>query len=149
MDFKMDKLTLLLVLLLLAFVTTGCGKYKVSGKVLFEDDDSPVTRGVITFIGDNVIGSGRIQSDGSYSVGIKTEKDGIPKGDYVVTIETSQPETSGGSGVFANAGAVAFVSITDTQYASSSRSGLTATVPSEDYTFHVKRARQANVPGKK
>ena len=138
MDMKKIKLTFSFALLAMVFVIAGCGKYKVSGKVLFEDDGSPVTRGVISFIGNNVIGSGRIKSDGSFTLGIKSETDGIPKGDYKVTIDTL--DTESGPVTMGSPNSVAFTHIVDTQYASSSRSGLTATVPSKEYTFHVKRA---------
>ena len=131
------------------FVMTGCsGKYKVTGKVLFEDDDSPVTSGVISFYGNNIIGGGRIQPDGSFSAGVKTETDGIPKGEYTVTIMAMRSETvksTAAPGFDANVDVYSFAPLVDAKYGMPSRSGLTATVPSKDYTFRVKRAQQVNV----
>ena len=145
MEFKLINRTLLSALLAMTLIVmTGCsGKYKVAGKVIFDDDDSPVTSGVISFYGNNVIGSGRIQPDGSYSVGVKTETDGIPKGEYTVTIMAMGSETiksAPAQGFDANVDVYSFVPLIDAKYGMPSRSGLTATVPSEDYTFHVKRA---------
>ena len=144
METKMFKRTLFSAFLIATFVMMGCsGKYKVTGKVLFEDDDSPVTLGVISFYGDGVVGSGRINPDGSFSVGVKTETDGIPKGEYGVTITAM--DTVAGKNVsapgFGSVESSSFVSQIDTKYGTVSRSGLTATVPSKEYIFRVERAK--------
>ena len=65
---------------------SGCGsKVSVSGKVTF-DDGSPLTTGEVRFETSGFMSSGKIQPDGTYQLGSISEKDGIPKGTYGVTV---------------------------------------------------------------
>jgi hypothetical protein len=74
---------------LLGFVIllTGCSSNtKVTGKVMFEDG-TPLTTGEVRFeASGGFLASGRIQPDGTYTMGSLTEKDGVPKGSYKVSV---------------------------------------------------------------
>ncbi len=73
------------VLALFAFISGCSSNSQVTGKVIF-DDGTPLTTGEVRFESSGYLGSGQIQSDGTYTVGSKAEKDGIPKGSYQVSI---------------------------------------------------------------
>ncbi|MDO5554319.1 MAG: hypothetical protein Q4G68_11205 [Planctomycetia bacterium] len=68
-------------------LAVGCGKnVPVSGTVVFNDDHSPLTSGVIIF--DNGIQTGRakIEQDGTFIVGFEKNENGIPEGTWRVAI---------------------------------------------------------------
>ena len=82
----MKKKSLVFFVLLLIFVAlAGCGDPKVTGKVTFPDG-SPLTAGQVMFQSEGFIGSGNIQSDGTYSAGKLKDGDGLPPGKYQVFI---------------------------------------------------------------
>ena len=77
------------ILLLSTLLVTGCGQPKVSGKVVFSDDQSPVTHGVVIFHGDNHIARGYI-ADGKYVMESLKKNDGLPPGKYRIAIKETQ-----------------------------------------------------------
>lgn len=83
-----------IVVLFSLLLTTGCGKPKISGTVVYADDGSPVTHGVVIFHRDNTIARGIIKEGGKYVVGSIEDKDGLPKGQYRVSIKETQINTS-------------------------------------------------------
>ncbi|WP_131282331.1 carboxypeptidase-like regulatory domain-containing protein [Blastopirellula marina] len=83
--------TLLAAVLMLHL--TGCSPggiatYPTSGKVTYTDG-SPVTGGLIIFADSeqNISSEGVIESDGSYYMGTYSGDDGVPQGNYQVTIQ--------------------------------------------------------------
>lgn len=78
-----------LCLLALVFLVGCGGNLKLTGKVVFSDDKSPLTSGIVNFISDKGVSRGQIQKDGTYTVGSLKEKDGLPPGDYKVYITSS------------------------------------------------------------
>ena len=82
----MKKKSLAFFVLLLIFATlVGCGDPKVTGKVTFPDG-SPLATGQVMFQSEGFIGSGNIQSNGTYSAGKFKDGDGLPPGKYQVFI---------------------------------------------------------------
>ena len=74
-----------LFLAALTLCVVGCGKnVGMSGKVTFSDDGSPLTKGTICFQSSTGLSRGQMKEDGSFVIGSLEEKDGLPKGDYVV-----------------------------------------------------------------
>jgi len=61
-------------------MAVGCGQPKVNGRVVFSDDQSPVTYGVVFFHGDHGIARGFIQPDGKFTVESLGGNDGLPAG---------------------------------------------------------------------
>lgn len=120
--------------LLFAFFLSLClgcsGKSSVTGTVNFEDG-SPLTKGEVFFESDaGFLGSGKIRSDGAYTVGSEKESDGLPDGTYMVTVrgafdmppvppdaDMSKPETLPKA-----------TQLVDTKFASNATSGLTCEV---------------------
>lgn len=70
-------------------VVAGCGTapggktYKVTGTVKFADG-TPLTKGVINFVGDKVTALSPLQPDGSFSLATNKPNDGAPEGTYKV-----------------------------------------------------------------
>ena len=116
------------------FSIAGCGsKVSVSGKVTF-DDGSPLTTGEVRFETTNFVSSGKIQSDGTYRLGTTSEKDGIPKGSYGVTVHAmGQPELTPG---MRTEHVPPPKSLIDTKFGSTSTSGLTCEVKGST-TFNI------------
>ena len=83
----------LFVLLLVCTSIIGCGKGFVpaGGKVTYEDG-SPVTSGGIVFSSSFFMAEGRIQSDGTYTLFSLKPGDGLPPGQYKVTIGASETD---------------------------------------------------------
>lgn len=77
-----------LCVLLACVFSIGCGSghVGVSGKVTFPDG-SPLTKGEVTFQQGTFAASGKVQPDGTYTIGSLGVKDGLPKGEYVVTVK--------------------------------------------------------------
>ena len=80
-------------------LTVGCGagnKMKVSGTVTFSDDGSPLTVGTVVMESATTRVMGELNDKGFYSVGELTDGDGIPFGEYRVTIAGSREQIPGG-----------------------------------------------------
>lgn len=80
---------------------SGCGnQVKVSGKVLYSDDKSPVTQGTIKLTDGKFAATGSIKPDGTYTVGSVKANDGLPPGEYkVYIIGAEKMETAPGGGL--------------------------------------------------
>lgn len=64
----------------------GCSdNVNVSGKVVFSDG-TPVSKGKAVFENEKYLYSGQIQSDGSFTLGVLKDGEGIPPGKYRVGI---------------------------------------------------------------
>jgi hypothetical protein len=73
------------ILIILFLFLTGCGQIKVSGKVTFPDG-SPLTTGRVIFANETNNYSGKIRQDGSFSIGMLKDGQGIPRGKYKVAV---------------------------------------------------------------
>jgi len=84
------------LLFLFPLLLAGCNGYvRTEGKVIFEDDQSPLTRGVVILQTDTHQAKGEIQPDGTFTVGSFKKNDGLPSGNYRVYLSgtVSEPET--------------------------------------------------------
>ena len=134
------KLLLPAVLVGLIF-TFGCsGNVKLTGKVTFSDDNSPVTTGTVRFETPTFFASGEIKPDGTYVVGTNTLTDGLPKGTYGVVVlaaETMRMETPAPRPGDPPTVSVQSRQLIDTRYASADTSGLTFVVDGRKKTFDI------------
>jgi hypothetical protein len=121
-------------LICLLFLAVGCngGNCSLKGKVVFSDDQSPVTAGTVCFLGKDGLARGNIDQKGNYVVGFTEERDGLPPGTYQVYLTgTELSELVPGS---------SFPKITnliDFKYASAETSELTVEVKSS-MTYNIK-----------
>ena len=70
----------------------GSGGYTVTGKVTFEEDDSPLTVGVVVFDDGTNSASGMINERGEYSLRFGEDNGGVPNGTYSVRITNAMKE---------------------------------------------------------
>lgn len=112
---------------LVAIILTGCdsGKKQISGKVTFSDG-KPVTSGKIIFSTETFQANGTINPDGSYQMGSIGEKDGVPPGEYKVSV----------TGVGRLVG-MTMLSLCDEKYMNPQTSGLTVTVPAPGNKYDI------------
>lgn len=86
------KKNLLFVLILTFGAVIGCGGkglVPVGGKITY-DDGSPVTSGGVAFQTATYMADGQIQPDGTYTLSSIKPGDGLPPGNYKVTIGSSE-----------------------------------------------------------
>ena len=66
---------------------TGCSdKVSLQGRVTFADNGEPVDKGMILFVSGSFQARGNIDQNGNYVAGTISARDGIPKGEYRVTV---------------------------------------------------------------
>jgi hypothetical protein len=123
------------VILTLVFCSLGCGgnKQSLSGTVTFSDGSGPLTTGIVCFEGeDGKTGRGIIDSSGKYIVGFDSHKDGIPKGNYKVTLtNTAQEEGTDKDGM------PIMREVIDRKYSSRGTSGLEFTADGSKKVFDI------------
>jgi len=75
-----------LLLLIIAVTVLGCGGGNVplKGRVVFDDDGSPLIAGTIVFSTPTMMSRGHLDRDGYFSVGTVGAVDGIPPGTYSI-----------------------------------------------------------------
>ena len=118
------------IIILLALAIVGCGgNVGLRGTVVFSDDGSPVTAGMIAFLKDGKIARGTIREDGTYIVGFEREADGLPPGRYEVFLTADVPvgETS--------------ESLIDLRYSRPETSGITIDVDASTKVFNLEVER--------
>lgn len=118
----------------LSLFSVGCGRNpKLTGKVFYSDDNSPVTQGTVIFLSNDYTGRGEIGKNGSYSVYSEKDGTGIPPGTYKVYLDgTDKASVSGGG--------VKLEPLVDRKYTKPDTSGLTITVSkSQVYDLPVER----------
>lgn len=130
---------LLCLFCLISLLFGGCGgNVKVSGKVVFSDDQTPVTKGTIKFTDGKHSATAGIKSDGTYTVGSVKENDGLPPGEYKIFIMGSEKMES------APGGGLPTVTYTiDRKYEKADTSGLVLKVEkSMTYDIEVDRFKK-------
>ena len=122
------------VLILLALnMLSGCnGNSRLSGKVTFSDGE-PVKQGMVIFTTDTFQARGEIQKDGSYTVSSRGKNDGIPQGNYRVSLTgVVKIDTQNGRNPMPFP-----VTICDEKYLKPETSGLTCTIPAAGNRFDI------------
>lgn len=141
----MKKILFTIVLVALAALSFGCnGNSSLSGKVTFADNGDPVTNGSVFFENDKTRSRATIKPDGSYVVGTLKEKDGLPRGTYLVSVSGGYLPQEIPEGVpydEIDFGAIPTISEIDEKYAHSSTSGLTLVVDKGKIVYDIKVER--------
>ncbi|MGL6193598.1 MAG: hypothetical protein ACRC2T_02110 [Thermoguttaceae bacterium] len=129
------------VLVFICLAAVGCnnGNVPLKGKVTFSDDGAPLTSGAVVFEGENIRASGKLDNQGIYVVGTKSDKDGIPPGTYKVALvgagaSDGNMEIQDASGNVGS-GLQIFKAVVDTKFTNPQTSGLTITVDRSTKTF--------------
>ncbi len=133
----------------LLLLITGCSnKVPLGGTVIFSDDGTPLTRGVVFFQSKELVAQGAIKPDGTFRVGTDTLTDGLPRGTYKVYISGAEqvefvpyqmgPEQAMRQNV---------TPLIDPKYSNQETSDLTFVVDGRTRKFDIKVDR-ANLTGK-
>ena len=130
----MQKQILLIVMIVVSVFSVGCGKnLKLSGRVYYVDDNSPVPQGTVIFSNSEYTGRAQIGKDGSYSVHSESQGYGIPPGTYKVYLDGTDKATVEGGGI-------KLEPLVDKKYVSPTTSDLTLTIDkSQKYDIPVER----------
>ena len=114
-------------------IFAGCsGKIGLSGKVVFSDDGSPLTVGVVCFEKPGFVARGNIQPDGTFVVGSIRDTDGLPPGSYQVYISEARKLISGDG-----EGDSVYEQLVDPKFTSAATSGITVEITSTTRNFEV------------
>jgi len=132
-----------MTLLLSAFFVGCSGQPGLKGKIVFSDDKTPVTHGMVNFVSDKGIARGTIQENGTYVVGSAKTNDGLPVGTYKIYFtdtEHYEPPAPG-----SGAGLPKITPLIDKKYSSAETSGLTVEVKrSMTYDIELDRYKGAS-----
>lgn len=123
---------LALFLVLLFVVGCGSGQVPLGGTVTFEDG-TPLTVGSVCFASATVSVRGDIDSQGKYTVGTLTDKDGLPPGTYKVYISGATEETPPQGGGLVGSTRL----LIDSRYANEASTPLTLEVPAPNNRFDI------------
>ena len=129
----------------------GCSNnVPLKGQVVYSDNGEPVTKGLIMFESSKFMSRGEIQQDGTFVVGSLKGNDGIPPGDYRISIvgaiesrEVAPPRGAAAQSGVAAARPMSITPLIDPKYERVSTSGLTLTVDrsTREHTVVVDRAK--------
>ena len=77
-----------LISLLFLLTVLGCGSshVKMSGRVVYEDDGSPLTTGTVLLCTPTMQARGHLDKNGYFDVGTLGDRDGLPPDTYEVAI---------------------------------------------------------------
>ena len=117
----------------------GCGgNPKVKGKVVFSDDKTPLTQGVVNFVSDKGIARGELDKEGNFVVGSEKVSDGLPPGNYRVYLSSTELYKTDAAG---NLAGIEY--LIDKKYEEASTSDLTVEVKkSMTYNIEVDRFKK-------
>ena len=133
------------VAIFLGMAVVGCGQnHSLKGKVTYKDG-TPITTGLVNFESGISLSRGRIQPDGSYTVGTLKDTDGIPKGTYKVYITGAEVpnETQGNTRVTLDSMGnpiqqmVGYRQLVDRKYMTAGTSPITCEIPAEKNHFEI------------
>lgn len=110
---------------------SGLDTHPVSGKVTIKGGE-PVKKGIVQFSNGTYTSIGGIETDGSYTMSSAGEDDGVPPGTYkVVVLNTNLPDIKDDGSM------VEIPPVIDARYESPDNSGLTVTVPGDNYDLEL------------
>ena len=131
----------LLLSLSVLLIAAGCGrKVSFGGKVTFSDDGAPLTSGTVFFESPTLAAQGKINTDGTYTVGTDKMADGLPAGTYQVYLVGTEhteikamPDGKSQSEIR--------TPVIDPKYSSAGTSGLSVTVGGGTKKFDIQVER--------
>ena len=117
----------------------GCGgNPKIKGKVVFSDDKTPLTQGVVNFVSDKGIARGELDKEGNFVIGSVKANDGLPPGNYRIYLTNTELYKTDAAG---NLAGIEY--LIDKKYEEANTSGLTLEVKkSMTYDIEVERLKK-------
>ncbi len=87
---------MMLCVVLLSVFIIGCNNNpKISGRVTFSDDQSPLDHGTVIFLKSDYTARGEIKKDGTYSISSEVDGKGLPKGTYKIYLDGTEDYVNG------------------------------------------------------
>ena len=115
------------------FVVAGCSQnVPLGGKVVYSDDDSPLTVGEVCLETENFTARGALGSDGTYTIGSLKDTDGLPPGTYLVSIFGATRTEMGADGMPIS------IPLIDRKFFRGATSGLTVEAKAGNRRFDFK-----------
>jgi len=139
----------ILLLCVLAVHVAGCGSgIKVRGKVTYEEG-TPLESGMVIFSSGTEEFTGKINKDGSYTMGKLKANSGIPQGTYKVCVRSVEKLT--GRTIKLSGGGMEVdeperYSTVESKFLRADSSGISIAVPGDSYDFSV--GKELPVPPK-
>jgi len=120
------------LLLLFALVALGCSRnFQMKGRVVFEDDGSPLTVGIVLLCSPTMQSRGSLDKDGYFVIGTLRDKDGLPPGTYTVAIAGAVEDLPDGN----------FRALLEDKWYSPTTSGITLTIDKSIKDYEIKVTR--------
>lgn len=125
---------MVLVFSLLAVLATGCGSgfTPFGGRVCFSDG-TPLPKGQVRFVSQTHMATGVIQPDGSFQLGSLDVGDGLPPGEYRITIVGAVEETIDPATTYV----ISSKPLIDKRYEENETSGLTCVVTESKRDYQI------------
>jgi hypothetical protein len=131
---------IILLLSLFALCAVGCsGNVSMGGRVTYSDTGEPVEFGTVSFSSLTKQSRGEIKENGKYVIGTFGDKDGLPRGEYSVTVFASKSDP----GESDQPGRTTHIDLIDPKYQNPATSGLKAVVDGKTKTFDIQVERAA------
>ncbi|GHT17292.1 hypothetical protein FACS1894189_2880 [Planctomycetales bacterium] len=111
----------------------------MGGRVTYTDTGEPVEFGTVSFSSQTKQSRGNIKEDGRYVIGTFGDKDGLPPGEYSVTVYAVKTETAdtGKDGRASKPVNSVRINLVDTKYSDPKTSGLKFVVDGKTKTFDI------------
>jgi len=139
-------LPLVFVGLAIGMSVLGCGTGNVplKGKITYADGTS-INAGMVNFASETSLSRGKIQPDGSYTVGTLKDGDGIPKGVYKVYITGAEVAMDADSSKTSRKDSMgnpvqtmaAYRKLVHPKYMTTSQSPISCAIPVENNRFDI------------
>ena len=128
----------------LILMLTGCSNHVgLSGKVIFSDDQNPLTVGTVNLETNSFFARAPLRPDGTFVVGSLGDEDGLPPGKYHVYISGALKPVTVGEGERAT---TRFEPLIDQKFTNGATSGIVIEITSttRDFEIVVDRPGTAN-----
>jgi hypothetical protein len=113
----------------------------MGGRVTYSDTGEPVEFGTVSFSSPTKQSRGEIKADGRYVIGTFGDKDGLPRGEYSVTVHAAKDEIESDEDGYVTKWVG--INLIDSKYRTPATSGLKVVVDGKTKTFDIQVERAA------
>jgi hypothetical protein len=113
----------------------------MGGRVTYSDTGEPVKFGTVSFSSQTKQSRGEIKEDGKYVIGTFGDKDGLPRGEYSVTVYATKTENEKAQD--GRTLKMIRIDLIDRKYQNPETSGLKVVVDGKTSTFDIQVERAA------
>ncbi|GHT19463.1 hypothetical protein FACS1894189_8280 [Planctomycetales bacterium] len=114
----------------------------MGGRVTYSDTGEPLEFGTVAFSSPTRQSRGEIKEDGKYVIGTFGDKDGLPRGEYSVTVYASKNESEKAKD--GRISQMIRIDLIDLKYQKAATSGLKVVVDGKTKTFDIQVDRASD-----